>query len=88
MKRWLEINIRYDIVLGISRKEFYRIAAKNALITDVQKWWEFHAARNRTSHVYDEAEPLMFWKQCFNFSLMRKVFSCLLKKNYDMCFQT
>ncbi|KZX15428.1 HI0074 family nucleotidyltransferase substrate-binding subunit [Methanobrevibacter filiformis] len=54
MKRWLEINISPDIVLGLSRKEFYRIARENLLITDVEKWWSFHEARNKTSYVYDE----------------------------------
>jgi nucleotidyltransferase substrate binding protein (TIGR01987 family) len=55
MKRWLEINISHDIVSGVSRKEFFRIAGENRLIADVEKWWEFHDARNRTSHVYDSA---------------------------------
>jgi nucleotidyltransferase substrate binding protein (TIGR01987 family) len=53
MKRWLEINVSPDIVLGVTRKEFYRIAAENLLIADVTKWWDFHEARNKTSHIYD-----------------------------------
>jgi nucleotidyltransferase substrate binding protein (TIGR01987 family) len=55
MKRWLEQNIRPDIAMGISRKEFFRIAAENCLITDVEKWWDFHDSRNKTSHIYDGA---------------------------------
>ncbi|MDR2543966.1 MAG: nucleotidyltransferase substrate binding protein [Methanobrevibacter sp.] len=54
MKRWLELNISPDIVKGVSRKEFYRIAFNNLLISDIQKWWDFHEARNKTSHIYDE----------------------------------
>jgi nucleotidyltransferase substrate binding protein (TIGR01987 family) len=53
MKRWLEMNISPDIVTGVSRKEFYRIAAQNGLIREVEPWWEFHACRNRTSHIYN-----------------------------------
>ena len=54
MKRWLEININPDIVAGVTRKEFYRIAKQNLLISDVNMWWVFHEARNNTSHIYNE----------------------------------
>ncbi|MDR2830590.1 MAG: nucleotidyltransferase substrate binding protein [Methanobrevibacter sp.] len=54
MKRWLEINISPDIVTGVTRKEFYRIAQQNLLISNVKMWWIFHEARNNTSHIYDE----------------------------------
>ena len=54
MKKWLEINVEPNILIGNTRKEFYRIARENGLITDVKKWWEFHDARNRTSHTYNE----------------------------------
>jgi nucleotidyltransferase substrate binding protein (TIGR01987 family) len=53
MKRWLEKNIMPDIVTGVTRKEFYRIAAENILISDVEIWWTFHEGRNKTSHIYD-----------------------------------
>ncbi len=53
MKKWLEENIGSTAVDGISRKELFRIAAKNKLIEDVEKWFIFHEARNMTSHDYD-----------------------------------
>jgi nucleotidyltransferase substrate binding protein (TIGR01987 family) len=53
MRRWLEANISSDIVMGVTRKEFYRIAAENLLIPDVEIWWNFHEGRNKTSHTYD-----------------------------------
>jgi len=52
MKKWLEMNISPDIVQGVSRREFYRIACENGLIPDVLEWWNFHDSRNRTVHVY------------------------------------
>jgi len=52
MKKWLEMNISPDIVNGVTRKEFYRIAWENGLISDVREWWDFHDSRNRTVHVY------------------------------------
>ncbi|GHU59564.1 nucleotidyltransferase [Spirochaetia bacterium] len=55
MKRWLVYNVSREAVDGIPRRELFRLAAENALITDVQKWFAFHDDRNRTSHIYDEA---------------------------------
>jgi nucleotidyltransferase substrate binding protein (TIGR01987 family) len=55
MKRWLQDNRSPEAVSGIPQRELFRLAAENALITDVTKWFEFHKERNRTSHIYDEA---------------------------------
>ena len=54
MKRWLENNVGASYVDGVSRKELFRIAAENLLIEDVERWMEYHKARNETSHLYDE----------------------------------
>ncbi len=53
MKRWLEHNIGATYVDGITRQELFRYAAENKLITDVQKWMDYHRARNMTSHTYN-----------------------------------
>ncbi len=53
MKRWHEENINPESVDGITRKELFRLSAENKLIEDVEKWMEFHRARNITSHTYD-----------------------------------
>ena len=55
MKRWMEINIDPDIFESKTRKEFYRLAAENGLISDLNEWWEFHESRNKTAHLYSEA---------------------------------
>ena len=54
MKRWIEVNVSLDIVDGVTRKELFRVSAENKLVLDVNKWMEFHKARNSTSHIYDE----------------------------------
>ncbi|MDR1044075.1 MAG: nucleotidyltransferase substrate binding protein [Candidatus Adiutrix sp.] len=54
MKRWLETNLSPDEASGVNRRELYRICAENLLIDDVNQWMEFHQARNRTSHIYNE----------------------------------
>ena len=36
----------------MQRRQLYRLAAKNGLLNDVEAWWDFHEARNKTSHTY------------------------------------
>ena len=52
IKRWLSINIGNEYVDGISRKELFRLAAKERLIDDFDAWLDFHRSRNETSHIY------------------------------------
>ena len=40
-------------VVGISRRDLFRIAAENGLIDNVEAWFQYHLARNQTSHTYD-----------------------------------
>ena len=54
MKRWLEKNLGSVYVDGISKKELFRIAAEHHLILNVESWFEYHHARNETSHIYDQ----------------------------------
>lgn len=74
MKRWLETNISADVVDGVTRRELFRQAAENHLISDVDLWMSFHASRNDTSHTYDQqtaeevsatAEPFLAAAQDF-----------------------
>lgn len=53
IKRWLEINGVGAEIDGVSRKELFRIAAESRLISDVERWFEYHSARNETAHTYD-----------------------------------
>ena len=53
MKRWLETNISAESVDGVTRRELFRLAAESRLLEHVDLWMSFHAARNITSHTYD-----------------------------------
>ena len=55
MQRWLEINAIGQIVDRLTMKELFRMAAERQLIRNVGAWFEYHKARNKTSHIYDEA---------------------------------
>ena len=55
IKRWLEANYGSSQIDGISRQELFRQAAESKIISNVERWMDYHKARNRTSHIYDLA---------------------------------
>ncbi len=55
IKRWLNNNVGSTYTDGVTRRELFRLAAQHQLIDDVDQWMIFHAARNQTSHTYNEA---------------------------------
>ena len=83
MKRWLEENISYETVDGITRKELFRIAAENKLIDDVTLWFEFHKARNKTSHIYDEDIAEMVYETAKKFFPETKLLLSRLEAKND-----
>lgn len=56
MKRWLELNSGAAAADGSTRKELFRLAAESRLITGVENWFKYHAARNKIAHAYDPAK--------------------------------
>ena len=55
VRRWLSANPGAGEVDGVPMRQLYRLAAKAGLIDDVDRWMDFHAARNHTSHTYNRA---------------------------------
>ena len=54
MQRWLEVNLGSAYVAGVSRRQLFRLSAEHCLLSDVNRWMEYHDARNETAHTYDE----------------------------------
>ena len=48
-------------VMGISRKQLFRLAGENGFIDNVEEWIRFHNLRNLTTHTYssDRAEEVL-----------------------------
>ena len=67
MKRWLEDNMGHAYTDGVPRRELFRLAAENSLITDVDHWFDYHLARNVTSHTYDEDAAQSVFEQAISF---------------------
>lgn len=60
MKRWLESNLMPGLLDGATRKELFRNALEQKLISDFSSWVRYHELRNTTSHTYnrDVAEEI------------------------------
>ena len=53
MKRWLEANLMPGLLDGATRKELFRNALEQKLISDFFSWVKYHELRNTTSHTYN-----------------------------------
>lgn len=82
MKRWLEINLGDPTIDGLPRKELFRIAAESQLITDVEAWFVFNRARNKTSHIYNKEIAIEVYEVVVPFLLKaQELLQNLEKKN-------
>ncbi len=54
MRRRLSVDIGPASVDGVSRRDLFRIAAENGLIDNVNAWFQYHVARNKTSCTYQK----------------------------------
>ncbi|HEY0421974.1 MAG TPA: HI0074 family nucleotidyltransferase substrate-binding subunit [Rhodopila sp.] len=68
MRRRLEADIGRSSVDGIPRRDLFRIGAENGLIDDVEAWFQYHLARNRTSHTYDPSIVASLYARSLDFA--------------------
>lgn len=83
MKRWLEENIGSALVDGINKRELFRRAAENHLITDAERWMDYNEARNLTSHTYDEEAAQSVFAEATEFVQDIKYLLSALKERND-----
>lgn len=67
MVRWLRMNLGANVVDGVPRRELFRLAAQQRLVADVDMWWQYHEARNITSHIYDERKAELVYSAIGDF---------------------
>lgn len=67
MKRWLELNLTPGMLSGASRKELFRYALEQNLITDFSKWAKYHELRNITAHTYNVEVADEIYEMAFEF---------------------
>lgn len=83
MKRWLEKNASGQAVDGLTMKELFRMAAERLLIKDVEAWFAYHNARNKTSHIYDEATAGDVYEVAVRFLVDAQAFLKVLEAKND-----
>lgn len=83
MKRWIESNVGAEGVDGVTRRELFRQAVEARLITDVEVWMSFHAARNESAHTYDAATAEHVFQDAGRFLTEAKRFLESIKARND-----
>jgi nucleotidyltransferase substrate binding protein (TIGR01987 family) len=53
IQRWLRENRSPEMAEPRTRKDLFRHAARNGLISGAQEWFRYAEARNATSHTYN-----------------------------------
>jgi nucleotidyltransferase substrate binding protein (TIGR01987 family) len=53
LSRHLALELGAETVDKFSRRDLYRVGAEKGLIRDATAWFEYHTARNQTSHTYN-----------------------------------
>ena len=81
MQRWIRENVSpEDADLPRTRKDLFRMAARNNLISDPEPWFLFGEARNLTSHTYDEAQAVSVYDTARDFLPHAREFLSRLEK--------
>lgn len=83
MKRWLEANTPGQIVDSLTMKELFCMAAERQLIQNVEVWFEYHRARNKTSHTYDMEVAEDVYEAAVRFLTDAKAFLNTLENKND-----
>jgi nucleotidyltransferase substrate binding protein (TIGR01987 family) len=68
MKRKIEMEAASPPSIdALSFKDLLREAAEKGLIADIEPWFEYREARNRTSHSYDEESAKQVYETALHF---------------------
>lgn len=83
MRRWLVENVGKAYVDNVNtRRGLFRLAAESHLITDVERWMDYHSGRNETSHTYDEDTAQSVFEDAIEFANdAKQLFSTLEAHN-------
>jgi nucleotidyltransferase substrate binding protein (TIGR01987 family) len=72
LRRVLAEDQGIEAVSALSRRDLFRLAAEKRLIDDPLIWFEFHKARNETSHTYNEAKAQEVYDTTREFAVAAK----------------
>ncbi len=67
----------------LTRKSLYREAAKMGLIAHAEAWFDYHEARNLTSHTYDEVRAEEVYEVARSFAPDARQLLDALQRHHD-----
>ena len=67
----------------LSKRDLLREGAKSGLIGDAEKWFEYHQARNETSHTYDATTAEEVYETALKFAPDARKLLEVLAKSHD-----
>jgi len=68
IQRWIRMNLSPESADTRTKKDLFRVAAQQGLIADPEQWFQYHAARNVSSHTYDEDLAESVYKTAIRFT--------------------
>jgi nucleotidyltransferase substrate binding protein (TIGR01987 family) len=68
---------------SLPRKELFREAARVKLIEDAEVWFEYHQARNQTSHTYEEKTAREVYQVAKRFAVDARKLLLELERHHD-----
>ena len=84
IQRWIRQNrTPEDSDLPRTRKELFRMAARDGLVADPLPWFEYAEARNLTSHTYHEEQAAVVYDTAFRFIKDAEFLLMRLKEKND-----
>lgn len=67
----------------LTRRDLFREAARTGLIADADLWFEYHQARNETSHTYEETAAEEVYESAKKFALDARALLNELEKHHS-----
>ncbi len=67
LKTAVSVATTAEIAEPRTKKDLFRIAARNGLIDNPQAWFQYNEARNLTSHTYDEGNAETVFRKAVEF---------------------
>ncbi len=84
LKRLLIESEGKESIEPLNRKDLFRLAGEKRIIDDVESWFEFHKARNMTSHIYKESIAEETYEIAKKFAIQAGyLFSEIKNRNHD-----
>lgn len=84
IRRWIRANVSPEDADPRTRKDLFRLAARERLVDDPMPWFDYANARNITSHVYDDAKAKEVYETTLRFADdARRLLDALKQSNDD-----